>query len=122
MPIPSPETISGYEKLGIIGILLLVLIVGLIVIVWAVKQLREVATNFFNFVTHQTKVLAEFKSAHEQQQDTQLTLHERLDDLFSCTRQGCPVFEMRKKQQKQAYKSALTQQDFPSSPPTATSS
>lgn len=101
-PIPSPETISGYEKLGIIGILLLVLIAGMIVIAWAVKQMRSVATQFFGFVTEQTKALTAFKSAHEEQQETQVRMHERLDNLFSCTRPGCPIFSMRKSQQKDA--------------------
>lgn len=102
--IPSAETLSNYEHLGIVGILLLVISIGLVVIVWAVKQLRALATNFFDFVTHQTQALTRFTESNETTQETQSRLHERMDHLFSCTRPGCPVFEMRKKQIKQAVK------------------
>ena len=96
-------------------ILVFVLFVGLGVIVWAVKQLKSVAQNFFNFVTHQTKVLSEFKAVTEEQQETQVHLHERMDSLFSCTRSGCPVFEMRKKQHKAAARAE--ENPVPASPP-----
>ena len=100
--LPSSEIISGYEKLGIVGILLLVLFIGLIVIVWAVRQLKSVAMDFFRFITLLTKAQAEQAAAFEQQHESQSSLHERLDGLMSCTRSGCPVFEMRKKQHKDA--------------------
>ncbi len=116
MPVPSPETISGYEKLGIVGILLLVLIGGLIVIVWAVRELKGVATMVINAVTKHTVALTELKGAHEDQQETQNGLHQRLDGLMSCTRPGCPVFLMRKRQQKDAVRF-----DTPSSPTATTS-
>ncbi len=100
--IPTSEVISGYEKLGIVGILLLVLFIGLLVIVWAVKQAQSTAAKFFEFVTHLTKALAQQAAAFERQHESQISLHERLDNLMSCTRSGCPVFEMRKKQHKDA--------------------
>jgi hypothetical protein len=115
-PIPSPETLSGYEKLGIIGILLLVLSTGLVVIVWAVRQLKVVARDFITFVTHQTAALTEVKVALEQQQETDLRLHERLDNLLSCTREGCPVFRMRQQQQRDAERAPETP-PCPSTPP-----
>ncbi len=114
--VPSPEVISGYEKLGIVGILVFVLFIGLIVIVWAVKQLRSLAAQFFGFVTHQTAALTKFSAAHEEQQETQVRLHERMDSLFSCTRAGCPVFEMRKKQHKDAAR-ATQENPVPANPP-----
>lgn len=98
--IPSPEVLSGYEKLGIIGILLLVLSVGLVVIAWAVRRFSLLAAQAFEFVQKQTEALTGVKNAIEQQHETQIRLHERLDGLFSCARSGCPVFEMRKRQQK----------------------
>ena len=116
MPIPSPETLSGYEKLGTIGILLLVLATGMVVIVWAVRQLKVVARDFITFVTHQTTALTEVKEALEQQQETDTRLHERLDNLLSCTRDGCPVFRMRKQQQKDAAR-ASEGNPVPETPP-----
>jgi hypothetical protein len=101
-PIPTPETLSGYEKLGTIGILLLVLAVGLAVITWAVRRFSQLAAQAFEFVQKQTEALTGVRDSIEQQHETQSRLHERLDALFSCTRAGCPVFEMRKKQQKDA--------------------
>lgn len=103
--IPSAETIAGYEKLGIVGILLLVLVVGLVVIAWAVRRFSKLAAQAFEFVQQQTHALTTLRDAHEKQQDTQERLHERLDTLFSCTRPGCPIFVMRKQQQKDAVRS-----------------
>lgn len=105
-PVPSPEVLSGYEKLGIIGILLLVLAVGLLVIAWAVRRFSTLAAQAFEFVREQTHALTSLRDAHEQQQETQERIHERLDGLMSCTRGGCPVFEMRKKQHKDAARAA----------------
>jgi len=105
-PIPSPEVLSGYEKLGIIGILLLVLSVGLVVIAWAVRRFSKLASQAFEFVQKQTEALTGVKNSIEQQHETQTRLHERLDGLFSCARSGCPVFEMRKRQQKDAVRFA----------------
>src|SRR6187401_797117 len=102
-PIPSPEVLSGYEKLGIIGILLLVLSVGLAVITWAVRRFSQLAAQAFEFVQKQTEALTGVKDSIEQQHENQSRLHERLDGLFSCARTGCPVFEMRKRQQEDAH-------------------
>lgn len=113
--IPSAETLAGYEKLGIVGILLLVLIIGLVVIIWAVRQLRSVSREFLGFVTEQTRTLTELRDAHEKQQETQERLHERLDTLLSCTRSGCPVFEMRKRQHRDAARAAENR--LPDQPP-----
>lgn len=104
--VPSPETLSGYEKLGIIGILLLVICVGLVVIVWAVRQLRSVATAVLSFVTQITQALTEVKDSLDCQDDARTRLHERLDHVLSCTRSGCPLFNMRKAQQKDAARAA----------------
>jgi Sec-independent protein translocase protein TatA len=101
-PIPSPETLSGYERLGIIGILLLMLAVGLVVIGWAVRRFSRLASQAFDFVQQQTHALTSLRDSHEKQQETQERLHARLDALMSCTRSGCSVFEMRKKQHKDA--------------------
>lgn len=100
--IPSPEVLSGYEKLGITGILLLVLSVGLVVIAWAVRRFSQLASQAFEFVQKQTEALTGVRNAIEQQHETQTRLHERLDGLFSCARSGCPVFEMRKQQHRDA--------------------
>jgi len=114
--VPSPEVLSGYEKLGIIGILLHVLSVGLLVIGWAVRRVSLLASQAFEFVREQTHALTSLRDAHEKQQDTQDRLHERLDGLVSCTRGGCPVFEMRKKQQRDAARAAEGN-PVPSTPP-----
>lgn len=98
--IPSAETLSAYEKLGNTGILLLVLAVGLVIIVWAVRRFSALAAQAFEFVQQQTHALTSLRDALGQQQETQERLHERLDVLMSCTRSGCPIFEMRKKQHK----------------------
>ena len=115
-PIPSAETIGGYEKLGIIGILLLVLCVGLVVIVYSVRQVKIIADQFFQFVTHLTKAQTEQAAAFDQQQEISTRLHERLDNLMSCTRSGCPVFIMRKQQQKDAVR--FTDSQNPTQQPT----
>lgn len=116
MPVPSAETLSGYEKLGIIGILLLVLAVGIVVIGWAVRRFSRLASQAFEFVREQTHALTSLRDAHEKQQETQERLHERLDGLMSCTRRGCPVFEMRKKQHKDAARAA-EENPVPATPP-----
>jgi len=85
-----------------VGILLLVLAVGIVVIAWAVRRFSRLASQAFEFVQQQTSALTSLRDSHEKQQDTQERLHERLDLLLSCTRTGCPVFEMRRKQQKDA--------------------
>ena len=107
-PLPTPEALSGYDRLGITAILVFVIIVGLVVIVWAVRQLRSVAREFLGFVTQQIEVMTSLKDGHDKQQQTQERLHERLDGLLSCTRAGCPVFEMRKRQHRDAAKAAAT--------------
>jgi Sec-independent protein translocase protein TatA len=106
MPVPTPEALAGYDKLGITAVLIFVILTGLVVIVWAVKQLRSVAREFIAFVREITQALAEVQDAMDRQHEVAARLHERLDGLVSCTRKGCPVYDMRRKQQRDAAREA----------------
>lgn len=106
LPVPTPESLAGYDKLGITAVLIFVIIVGLVVIVWAVRQLRAVGRDVIAFIREITQALAEVKDALEKQHEVATRLHERTDNLMSCTRKGCPVFEMRRKQQRDAAREA----------------
>ena len=120
VPVPTPEALAGYDKLGSTAVLVFVLMVGLAVIVWAVKQLRSVAREFIGFVREITKALAEVQDAMEQHHEVATRLHERLDGLVSCTRKGCPVYDMRRKQQRDAAREAAGN-PVPANPTPATS-
>ena len=102
LPVPTPETLAGYDKLGATAVLVFVLLTGLIVIIWAVKQLRGVAREVIAFVREITRALAEVKDSLDKQHEVATRLHERIDGVVGCTRKGCPVYEMRRKQQRAA--------------------
>lgn len=99
--LPDPETISNYEKLGIVGILILVLIILLGVGTWLILTFRRALSQAISYVQAQTTALTATHAKLDNVEESQTRIHERMDQLFGCAKTGCPVLAMRRAAQTQ---------------------
>ncbi len=96
--LPSAEKLAGYEHLGIVGILLLVLVVGIVLIAFIARRFSLLASRGFDFVQEQTKVLTEVRDSHEDLRTGINVLLARVDRLLECGKHDCPVRSLRMSQ------------------------
>lgn len=93
--IPSAETIHGYEKLGIVGILLLVLIILLWVVLNVGSKIfgwvKEFGLKVLDQLNKQTLALENVKQSNASMEVGQARLHARIDDTLRCPAPGCPL-------------------------------
>ena len=93
--VPSAETLSGYERLGIVGILLLVLSVSLIVLFFLLRHFAktgaEISQQHSAFVAKQTEILSGLTSAVNANTASANTLHGRIDRILECPLPKCPA-------------------------------
>jgi len=89
--LPSAETFHSYEKLGSVGILLLILFVGLLVGGKVFGWLKEFGQQVLAQLGKQTLALENVKQSNASMEVNQSRLHERLDALFRCPARPCPL-------------------------------
>lgn len=93
--IPSASEIANYEKLGIVGILLLVLLiflaVGLKVGSNIFGWIREFGGKVLDQLNKQTLALENVKQSNASMEVGQTRLHERMDHVLRCPARPCPL-------------------------------
>ncbi len=93
--LPTAETIAGYEKLGIVGILLLVLVI----VLWASLKVginifgwvKEFGIKVLDQLNKQTMALENVKQSNASMEIGQTRLHARMDDVLRCPARPCPL-------------------------------
>lgn len=97
--LPSAETLHSYEKLGIVGILLLVMLIGLMLVTWVFHKVfgkvfgwvKEFGGNVLEQLNKQTLALENVKQSNASMEINQARLHERLDTNLRCPLRPCPM-------------------------------
>lgn len=89
--IPSAQTFQNYERLGNVGILLLVLFVLLLVGAKVFGWVKEFGQQVLSQLGKQTMALENVKHSNASMEVNQSRLHERLDSLFRCPARPCPL-------------------------------
>ncbi len=95
--IPSAETVASYERLGIVGILLLLLFVGLIVARSIMKFVKELIADQKELTAASVQAITKSTDAVEALRDSADTLHRRLDETLSCPKRECPIRRLEPK-------------------------
>lgn len=102
MSIPDASTFHSYEQLGIVGILLLVLLFGIAIFLWAARKAIWVAREFvgalgrmsdahLNTSKETVSVLTTLSGNQDRLVDIVTEHHHRIDDLLSCPVKECPA-------------------------------
>lgn len=89
--IPSAETFMSYERLGIVGILLLVLLIALMVGNRVFGWVKEYGTKVLEQLNKQTMALENVKQSNASMEVGQMRLHARMDDILRCPARPCPL-------------------------------
>jgi hypothetical protein len=89
--LPTSQTFAGYEKLGIVGILLVVLFVGLLMSNRIFGWIKEFGGNVLTQLGKQTVALENVKQSNASMEIGQLRMHERMDMLLRCPAHPCPL-------------------------------
>lgn len=89
--IPPAEVFQSYEKLGIIGILLLLMFVGLLVGKTVFGWIKEYGGKVMDQLIKQTLALENVKNSNASMEINQARLHERMDAVLRCPARPCPL-------------------------------
>ncbi len=93
--IPSPETLQQFEKLGIVGILLLVQFTALGLAVYVGNKvfgwMKAHGEQVLEQLSKQTVALENVKQSNASMEVGQSRLNERWDRLFICPARPCPM-------------------------------
>ena len=89
--LPTAKTFADYEKLSVVGILLLVLFVGLLVSNRIFGWVKEYGLKVLDQLNKQTMALENVKQSNASMELGQSRLHARLDDLLRCPARPCPL-------------------------------
>lgn len=89
--IPNAQTFASYEKLGIVGILLVVLFVMLVMGNRIFGWIKEFGSNVLSQLAKQTVALENVKQSNASMEINQVRMHERFDMLLRCPAHPCPL-------------------------------
>jgi len=89
--IPNAQTFASYEKLGSVGILLVVLFVMLVMSNRIFGWVKEFGTNVLTQLQKQTIALENVKQSNASMEINQSRMHERMDKWFRCPARPCPL-------------------------------